>query len=76
MIPQKRPRPWGKTGPLMNLVSVALLVAQGAHALEIKHRLGHESITVTMDTYGHLLPSLEGRIVSGLDATYEAARTV
>lgn len=32
---------------------VALLIEQGAHPLEISKRLGHSSITVTMDTYGN-----------------------
>jgi integrase len=35
----------------------ALLIAQGAHPRAIMERRGHSSITVTMDTYGHLLPS-------------------
>lgn len=39
--------------------AVALLVADGWHPLAISRRLGHSSITVTMDRYGHLLPALE-----------------
>jgi integrase len=47
--------------------AVALAVAQGAHPLAIKERLGHSSITVTMDTYGRLFPRLEEAIAEGLD---------
>jgi hypothetical protein len=37
-------------------------------------RLGHSSITVTMDTYGHLLPSLDDALSAGLDSTLLSAR--
>ena len=52
---------------------VALLVAQGAHPLAIKERLGHSSITVTLDQYGHLLPSLDEALTDGLESTYRKA---
>jgi hypothetical protein len=41
---------------------------KGAHPLAIKERLGHSSITVTMDRYGGLFPRLEEAIGAGLDA--------
>ncbi len=53
--------------------TVALLVAQGAHPLAIKERLGHCSITVTLDQYGHLLPSLDEALTEGLESTYREA---
>jgi integrase len=52
----------------------ALLIAQGAHPKEIQERLGHSTIQLTFDRYGHLLPSLDGRLREGLDATWRAAR--
>ncbi len=45
----------------------ALAIAQGAHPLVIWDRLGHASITVTMDTYGGLFPSLDEAVADGLD---------
>ena len=36
-------------------------------------RLGHSSVQVTIDRYGHLLPSLDETVVDGLDATYRAS---
>jgi integrase len=47
--------------------AAALAIAQGAHPLAIKERLGHSSITVTMDRYGGLFPRLEEAIGEGLD---------
>jgi integrase len=47
--------------------SAALAIGQGAHPLAIKERLGHSSITVTMDRYGGLFPRLEEAIGEGLD---------
>lgn len=38
---------------------VALLVAGGTSLPVIQARLGHEKITTTIDTYGHLLPDLQ-----------------
>lgn len=54
--------------------AAALMVAEGAHALAIKERLGHSSITVTMDRYGHLFPSLEAALTDRLDIAYAEAR--
>lgn len=38
---------------------VAWLIAQGTALPVIQARLGHEKITTTIDTYGHLLPDLQ-----------------
>jgi len=51
----------------------ALLITQGTHAKEIQERLGHSTIRLTLDRYGHLLPSLDERLREGLQATYEQA---
>jgi integrase len=49
------------------------LIAQGAHPKAIQHRLGHSSITVTLDRYGHLFPALDDALTDALDETYRAA---
>ena len=36
-------------------------------------RLGHSSIQVTLDRYGHLFPSLDESLTEGLEATYQAS---
>lgn len=50
----------------------ALLIEQGAHPKQLQQWLGHSQISVTLDTYGHLLPGLEAGLVERLDA---AAKT-
>lgn len=44
---------------------VAWLVTGGAPLPHIQARLGHESITTTIDTYGHLLPAGD-ELISGI----------
>lgn len=51
----------------------ALLVAEGAHPLAIMKRLGHSSIQVTHDRYGHLFPHLEAGLTDALDVAGRAA---
>lgn len=48
----------------------SILIAQGAHPKEIQSRLGHSSITTTMDRYGHLLPGLGAQLDEALDRLY------
>jgi integrase len=45
----------------------ALCIALGAHPKAIQERLGHSSITVTLDRYGHLFPKLDESLTSRLD---------
>jgi integrase len=44
----------------------ALLISQGAHPKAVSERLGHSSIQITMDTYGHLFPGQEAETISRL----------
>ncbi len=37
-------------------------------------RLGHSSITVTYNTYGHLFPALEEALTESLDRSYRASK--
>ena len=48
----------------------AMLISKGAHPRSIMERLGHSTITVTLDTYGHLFPGLEAKLDGELDALY------
>lgn len=37
----------------------SLLLAAGVHAKVVSERLGHASVTITLDTYSHVLPGLQ-----------------
>ncbi|WP_029186906.1 tyrosine-type recombinase/integrase [Streptococcus suis] len=45
----------------------SLLINQGEDYLVVKERLGHASITTTIDTYSHLYPSKQKNLASKLD---------
>ena len=47
--------------------AVALAIAAGAHPKAIQTRMGHASISVTLDRYGHLFPEIDERIAEGLN---------
>jgi integrase len=46
---------------------VALLIAQNANPKYIQKQMGHSSIQVTFDTYGHLMPDASKGVVKELD---------
>ena len=45
----------------------SLLINQGEDYLVVKERLGHASITTTIDTYSHLYPSKQKTLANKLD---------
>lgn len=51
----------------------ALLIAEGAHPKAIQVHLGHSSISVTMDRYGHLFPSDMEALAVALDGVRSQA---
>ena len=52
----------------------ALLINGGAPQMAVMRRLGHSTITVTIDTYGHLFPEAEEALTDVLDGVGRAAR--
>lgn len=52
----------------------SLLIAQGEHPKVIAERLGHSSITVTFDVYGHLMPGIDDQVAERLDRVMRADR--
>jgi integrase len=61
--------------------SVALAIAAGAHPKAIQSRMGHSSINVTLDRYGHLFPELDEAIAEAfgrslVEATERRTRIV
>src|SRR5690606_29576123 len=44
-----------------------LLLKQGTHPKVVQERLGHASITLTLDTYSHVLPGLQEEASAALE---------
>jgi integrase len=53
--------------------AASLLIAQGAGPKAVMEHLGHSSITVTMDRYGHLFPSEFEGLAERLDRAHSEA---
>jgi integrase len=51
----------------LRLSYAAMLIAQGAHPRAITERMGHSTITVTLDNDGHLFPKLDEALDDALD---------
>lgn len=51
-----------------------LLLAAGEHPKVVQERLGHSSITLTLDTYSHVVPAMQERATQRLDSLLEDAR--
>src|SRR5450432_4036842 len=50
----------------------SLLLQNGASIVYVKEQMGHSSIQVTVDTYGHLIPGANVSYVDRLDENSEA----
>jgi integrase len=44
-----------------------LLLAQGEHPKIVSERLGHASVTLTLDTYSHVLPTMQQQAADRLE---------
>jgi len=47
-----------------------LMLLQGVHPKIVSERLGHASIGVTLDTYSHVLPSMQAQAVEAFDLAF------
>jgi integrase len=45
-----------------------LLLSQGEHPKVVSERLGHASVTLTLDTYSHVLPTMQQQAADRLEA--------
>jgi integrase len=51
-----------------------LLLRADQHAKVVSERLGHSSVTLTLDTYSHVLPTMQKRAANVIGAILGAAR--
>jgi integrase len=49
-----------------------LMLKQGVHPKIVSERLGHASITITLDTYSHVLPSLQEAAALKFEEMFQA----
>ncbi len=54
--------------------AASLLLAQGVDARTIMDTLGHSQISLTLDTYSHLMPTLRADAAAKMDALLTAPR--
>jgi integrase len=52
--------------------AASLLLAQNVHPRLVMETLGHSQITLTMDTYSHVIPSLRRQVADQMDAILSA----
>jgi integrase len=49
------------------------LLKAGVHPKIAQERLGHSSVSITLDTYSHVLPGMQDDAVAKVDAAIQAA---
>jgi integrase len=50
--------------------AATLLLAQGVHPKVVQERLGHSQISLTLDTYSHVLPTMQKEAAAKLDGLF------
>jgi integrase len=66
--------PLGLTPHHLRHTCASLLIRSGAHAKAIQAHLGHSSITVTMDIYGHLFEDDMDELAQRFDFAHREAK--
>jgi len=54
--------------------SATLLLSQGVHPKVVQERLGHSQISVTLDTYSHVLPTMQLEAANKFDTILNARK--
>ncbi|MEX0755741.1 MAG: site-specific integrase [Actinomycetota bacterium] len=47
-----------------------IMLQQGVHPKIVSERLGHASIGITLDTYSHVMPTMQAEAVEAIDAAF------
>lgn len=63
--------PWPRIHDLRH-GAASFMISIGAHPKAVSEALGHSSITITIDRYGHLLESLSDSLAQRMDAGWRA----
>ena len=54
--------------------AASLFIAQGVNPKQLQDRLGHSTVRLSLDRYGHLFEGHDPALLDGLDTAYAAAR--
>ena len=50
--------------------AATIMLSQGVHPKIVQERLGHSTISMTLDTYSHVLPTMQKEAAEKLDRLY------
>jgi integrase len=64
---------WGVTLHGLRHSHASHMLASNVHPKIVQERLGHSSIAITMDTYSHLMPNMQGDAAAAVDDVLRAA---
>ncbi|HET6384697.1 MAG TPA: hypothetical protein VFJ58_14995 [Armatimonadota bacterium] len=54
--------------PPASVPSLGVLIGQGVHPKVVSERLGHSTIGITLDTYSHLIPTIQQEAAARVNA--------
>ena len=64
---------WGVTLHKLRHSHASHLLAANVHPKVVQERLGHSSISITLDIYSHLMPNMQGEAANAVDGVFRAA---
>ena len=64
----------GVTFHVLRHSAAGVMIDQGAHVKQIQQRLGHSSVSTTMDVYGHVLAATDGDLNRALEEAFSVSR--
>ena len=53
--------------------AATILIAAGVHPKMVQERIGHSTISMTMDIYSHVLPSMQQEVAEKIDEVFKQA---
>ena len=53
-------------------MAASILLANYVHVKLVSEMLGHSTITLTLDTYSHVIPAMHGDAAAAMDAVFTA----
>jgi integrase len=60
----------------MRHASASYMLRAGVHPKVVSERLGHASVSITLDTYSHILPGLQAAAAEALDSVLAEPKAV